>query len=116
MAPEDPRPPHKEETGPRFPEVPPIPEVPEAPRLAKVTPPRKPAAMSNASEPGSYRDQALAYTAASQFVTPILALGLAGWWLQGRFHFAPWGVLIGFTVGFVVGVASLLKVVNRMGK
>jgi F0F1-type ATP synthase assembly protein I len=99
---------------PQVPKLPVSPDVPEVPRLAKVRPPAKPTARAQGPQPGAYRDQALAYSAVSQFVMPILVLGLLGWALQNRFHFAPWGVLVGFTLGFVVGVAALLKVINRM--
>src|SRR5579862_5071084 len=114
MAPEDRRPSEEEDEKPQLSALPTSPEVPEAPRLATVRPPAQPTARPSAPDPGAYRNQALAYSAVSQFVTPILVLGLLGWWLQGRFHFEPWGVLVGFTVGFVVGVISLLNVTNRM--
>jgi F0F1-type ATP synthase assembly protein I len=36
-------------------------------------------------------------------------LSLLGWWVDGRFGTAPWGLVVGAIVGLVVGMANLLR-------
>lgn len=36
-------------------------------------------------------------------------LALLGWWIDGRFGTAPWGLLIGAMVGLVGGMANLIR-------
>lgn len=36
-------------------------------------------------------------------------LSLLGWWLDGRFGTAPWGLVIGAILGLVGGMANLLR-------
>lgn len=37
-------------------------------------------------------------------------LSLLGWWIDGRFGTAPWGLVVGAVVGLVAGMANLLRV------
>lgn len=36
-------------------------------------------------------------------------LSFLGWWIDGRFATAPWGLMIGAIVGLVAGMANLLR-------
>jgi hypothetical protein len=101
----------------RFPNLPP-PEAPDVPELKPKLPPHpdrhsKPGAV----EPGSYNKMALAATAASSFIMPIVALSVLGWWLDNRLHHeTSWLAFIGVLVGMVVGISSLLRVMNRLSE
>jgi len=37
-------------------------------------------------------------------------LALLGWWIDGRFDTAPWGVLLGALLGLAVGMAHMVHV------
>jgi len=99
----------------RFPEVPPAPHIPEPPRMTQPLPPHPAKPRSGVVEPGSYNKMALATTAASSFIMPVIVLSLGGYWLDQKLHHVtPWFALTGVIVGMVVGVSALLKVVKRM--
>ncbi len=105
-----------EKSEPRFPEVPGTPDVPEAPKLAPVTRPARPKA-GPALEPGSINKSALAATAASSFIMPIIILAVLGYFIDQKLHHSTYYLaLIGLLVGLVVGVSSLLKIVNKLSK
>lgn len=36
-------------------------------------------------------------------------LSLVGWWIDGRFGTAPWGLVVGAVVGLVGGMANLVR-------
>lgn len=36
-------------------------------------------------------------------------LSLLGWWIDGHFGTAPWGLVIGAMVGLIGGMANLLR-------
>lgn len=44
-----------------------------------------------------------------EFVVPALV----GHWVDGRLRTGPWGVLIGATLGFIVGMTHLLQIAVR---
>ena len=99
----------------RFPEVPPAPHIPEPPKLTQPLPPHPAKPRPGAVEPGGYNKLALATTAASTFIMPIIVLSVGGWWLDQKLHHTTaWLAFIGLLVGLVVGVSALLKVVNRL--
>src|SRR5581483_8359396 len=98
----------------RFPDVPPGPEVPEPPKIKSKLPPHPAKPEPGSFQPGSYNKMAIAATAASSFIMPIIVLSVAGWWLDGKLHTAPWLAFTGVLVGLIAGVASLLNVIKRL--
>ena len=36
-------------------------------------------------------------------------LALVGYWVDGRFHTSPWGILIGVVIGIVGGLYNLIR-------
>ena len=99
----------------RFPNVPPAPQVPHPPQMTQPLPPHPEKPRPGAVVPGSYNKMALATTAASSFIMPIVVLSVGGWWLDQKLHHTTfWIAFIGVLVGLVVGVSALLKVVNRL--
>ena len=36
-------------------------------------------------------------------------LALVGYWIDGKFHTSPWGILGGVTIGIVGGLYNLIK-------
>jgi hypothetical protein len=100
----------------RFPDVPPLPSVPNAPKLAPKLPPYpdkhpRPGQVA----PGSYNKMAIATTAASAFIMPIIVLSVGGWYLDNKLHHkTDWLAFLGVLIGMIVGVSSLLKVVSRL--
>jgi hypothetical protein len=99
----------------RFPEVPPAPHVPEPPKMTQPLPPHPAKPRPGAVEPGGYNKLALATTAASSFIMPIIVLSVGGWWLDQKLHHTTfWIAFIGVMLGMIVGVSALLNVVKRM--
>jgi Putative F0F1-ATPase subunit Ca2+/Mg2+ transporter len=99
----------------RFPAPPHIDhDVPAPPKIKVDLPPHPDKPRPGAVEPGSYKGTALAYQAASSFIMPIILLGLLGWFLDGRFHTGGIVIVVFFILGFVVGIFSLLRIVNQM--
>jgi hypothetical protein len=99
----------------RFPTPPPSSELPEAPRIEVKLPPRPGSQGAPGPKPGSYRKAAIAATAASTFVTPVLVLAVAGWLLDQRLH-TKIGIcaFVGTVLGFIVGVVSLQRVLKQL--
>ena len=99
----------------RFPNVPPAPQVPEPPRMTQPLPPHPEKPRPGVVEPGSYNKLALATTAATSFIMPIVVLSIGGWWLDQKLHHTTaWLAFAGVLVGLVAGVGALLKIVNRL--
>lgn len=44
-----------------------------------------------------------------EFAGATLVLGLAGWYIDGKFGTEPWGLMIGLLVGAVGGLYLLIK-------
>ncbi|HLJ54394.1 MAG TPA: AtpZ/AtpI family protein [Chthonomonadaceae bacterium] len=99
----------------RFPAPPPSTELPDAPRIEVKLPPKPGTPAAGGPKPGSYRKAAIAATAASTFVTPVLVLGVAGWWLDQRMH-TKIGIFAfaGTVLGFIIGVLSLQRVLKQI--
>lgn len=101
----------------RFPVLPAVPDVPETPKLAPKLPPHPDKVRKERIEAGSYNKMALAATAASSFILPIILLGVGGWWLDQKLkHTVAYLAFIGVVVGFIVGVASLLNTIRRLSE
>ncbi len=95
--------------------MPPASHVPEPPKMTQPLPPHPAKPRPGAIEPGGYNKLALATTAASSFIMPILVLSVGGWWLDQKMHHGTaWLAFTGVLVGLVVGVSALLNVVKRM--
>lgn len=102
----------------RFPAPPTVGAAPETPKLTRRDlPPHPEKPRPGAIEPGAYTNMGLAATAATSFIMPIIVCGLFGYYvLDTRLHLAPWGTVGGFTLGFVAGIVSLLRVVNKLSQ
>jgi ATP synthase protein I len=59
-----------------------------------------------------YSTLALASTATAELVAPILI----GVWLDGRYGWAPWGMAVGATIGFVGSLAHLMRIAGRANR
>jgi len=57
---------------------------------------------------------------ASELGSSIVVLSIAGYfagaWLDGQLHWSPYGVIVGISVGFGLGIAYILKRSNDMDK
>lgn len=89
-------------------------DVPVPPKIKVDLPPHPDKPRPGTMQPGSYKGTALAMQAASSFIMPIILLGILGWFLDGRFHTGVLLVIVFFILGFIVGVANLMRVVNQM--
>ncbi len=58
------------------------------------------------------RDAAAASLGIELFLSVVLAGG-AGWWADGKFHTAPTFLLVGFVVGVLAGLRSVLRFARR---
>ena len=99
----------------RFPAPPPSAELPDTPKFDVKLPPPLGQRSPGSVVPGSHYKLAVAATAASSFVAPIIVLGVAGWWLDQRIHngvsvFA----FVGTVLGFIVGIVALLRVIQQL--
>lgn len=62
--------------------------------------------------PGDYRGLALASMAIGEMVGPILI----GVWLDDRYGWSPWGMVVGSLLGVVGGIGHLIVVARRMSR
>jgi hypothetical protein len=101
----------------RFPASPAPPEIPDAPKIEVKLPPRAGAPQPGTVAPGGYHKLAVAATAASTFVTPIIVLGVGGWWLDQRLHMTTaLFAFIGTVLGFIAGVVGLMRVIQQLNR
>jgi F0F1-type ATP synthase assembly protein I len=49
-----------------------------------------------------------------QFIAPVIVLVFVGRWVDGKYAIAPWGVVAGAVLGFVIGFAAVVRA-GRMG-
>ena len=68
------------------------------------------------ASPGKYQKLAVAATAATSFVAPVIVLGVAGWWLDQRLHTIGMCAFVGTVIGFVVGIVSLLGIIRQLNR
>ncbi len=99
----------------RFPAPPPPTRIPDAPKIEVKLPPVAGKQAPGTVTPGSYQKVAIAATAASSFIAPIIVLGLGGWWLDQRFHINICA-FIGTVLGFIVGILSLMRVIQQLNR
>ncbi|HEV2472740.1 MAG TPA: AtpZ/AtpI family protein [Chthonomonadales bacterium] len=99
----------------RMPEAPPPPDAPEPTRIDPALPPRPGTRRAGQPQPGEYRNMGLAYSAASSFIIPVIALAVGGYLLDRALrHSTDWFAFVGVLVGMLVGVSSLMRVMNRL--
>jgi len=65
--------------------------------------------MPEKPQPDPVREIAKYWHISIQFVITVLALTLAGYWLDGKFETAPWLLLAGLGLGFSVGFYNLYR-------
>jgi len=46
----------------------------------------------------------------------VLLGGAAGWFLDGKLHSSPWGLILGLLIGLAVGFYAMYRALTRMGK
>jgi len=99
----------------RFPAPPKHSDVPEPPKIEVKLPPSSTHSRPGNVVPGRYQKLAVAATAATSFVAPIVVLGVAGWWLDQRLHStAGLCAFAGVVLGFIAGIVSLLGVIRQL--
>ena len=64
---------------------------------------------SGGRDGGDYRGLAIAGTAVTELVAPILI----GVWLDQRYGWSPWGIAVGAVIGFVGGIAHLVYLTKQ---
>ena len=47
------------------------------------------------------------------FVIAIVLGTAAGWWVDGRLNSAPWGILVGFVLGFAAAILNVVRITRR---
>ena len=101
----------------RFPTLGPMPDVPDAPRLSPELPRHPSLPRPGAPEPGSAGKSAIAATAASSFVMPVIVLSVGGYLLDKALHHQTyWLAFVGVLLGFVAGIAALLNVIRKLSE
>ena len=101
----------------RFPAPPSVGKMPDAPQMSVKLPPRPDRPRQGTVAPGGYHKLAVSVTAASSFVTPILVLGVGGWYLDQMMHHQTAYLAFGGTVlGFVLGVFALMRIIKQLSK
>ena len=90
---------------------------PELPVMDPALPPHPQKRAPGALENANYGKSMMASSAVTSFLMPIVTFCLAGYWLDARLkHATPWLAIIGVVVGMILGVTSLLRVLNRISK
>ena len=101
----------------RFPAPPSVGHVPDAPNVNVTLPPNPDKPQKGTVAPGAYNRLAVSATAASSFVTPILVLGVGGWYLDQKMHNQTAYLAFGGTVlGFIVGIFALMRVIQQLSR
>jgi hypothetical protein len=98
----------------RFPAVPRSREAPAPPKLDVKLPPHPSTPRTGAVEPGAYNKMAIATTAATSFIMPVILLSVGGYFLDQKLHTSPWLAFGGVVVGFVTGIVALMRVMRKL--
>lgn len=107
----------EDELSGRFPTMPNLNAIPDAPKLSVQLPPHPDRPKPGSIEPGGYNNLALAATAATSFIMPVLVLSVGGIYLDRALHHkTPWFAMAGVIFGMVVGISALMRVINKMSK
>ena len=60
--------------------------------------------------PGGFDSPGIRYAGLGvELAATVGVLSLVGWWIDGRFGTAPWGLVVGAVVGLVGGMANLVR-------
>jgi len=92
------------------------PDLPETPKIDVKLPALPHVQQRGSVAPGAYRKVAIAATAASSFISPILVLGVGGWWLDQRLHSGGLCAFAGTVIGFIAGIVALLQVIRQLNQ
>ena len=96
--------------------LPRIPRLPDAPKIDVKLPELPGAQQQGKVAPGAYRKVAIAATSASSFISPILVLGVGGWWLDQKLHSGGICAFVGTVIGFIAGIVALLQVIRQLNR
>ena len=55
------------------------------------------------------------YALVLEFLAYLGVLGYAGWWLDRRYDWHPWGMLGGLLLGLAVGLYRMVREAKRIG-
>lgn len=90
---------------------------PDVPKLNPKLPDHPNKRALAAQDSGSYGKSAMASNAVTAFLMPIVTFCLGGYWLDQRLkHTTSWISIIGVIVGLVIGLTSMMRVLDRMSK
>lgn len=56
------------------------------------------------------------YAVMFEFLAYMGALGYAGWWLDQRRGWEPWGLLVGLLLGTTLGVLRIIRESKHIGQ
>ena len=91
------------------------PDAPIVPKFTVSLPPRPAPPESRAAAQRQSGNTALALSAVSAFVAPIIVLVVAGWLLDLKLHHTTyWFSLLGAVLGLVVGISSLVRTLQKL--
>lgn len=96
-------------------ELPSLGEPPAPPKLDPKLPPHP--AKPDTQQAADYSKAAIASTAASAFIMPIIILCLGGYLLDVHLkHTISWLAAIGVVLGLVVGITALMRILERLSR
>ena len=99
----------------QFPELPKFEDVPDVPKISPSLPKLPSQSNSGDSQPGGYKKIALASTAATSFIGPIIVMTIIGLFLDKKFGHGQGLFVVGAIIlGFIVGVTSLMTVLKKL--
>ncbi|MDE2126144.1 MAG: AtpZ/AtpI family protein [Armatimonadetes bacterium] len=91
------------------------PDAPIVPKFTVSLPPRPVEPETLAAGQRQASNTALALSAVSAFVAPIIVLVVAGWLLDLKLrHTTYWFSLLGAVLGLVVGISSLVRTLQKL--
>ncbi len=99
----------------KFPDIPVHVDAPHPPKVEVNLPPH-PKVKAAGEDSRQMGKMAIASTAASSFVSPIIILSVVGWWLDQKLKTGPWMAFGGVVLGFVVGVMQLLRITSKLNE
>ncbi len=90
---------------------------PDAPRLDPKLPAHPEKKQAVHEDLSGYSKAAMATSAGSAFLTPILTLCVGGYLLDQKLHHeTAWLSMLGVIVGLALGITSMLRILNRLSK
>ncbi|MCK4341035.1 MAG: AtpZ/AtpI family protein [Phycisphaerae bacterium] len=55
------------------------------------------------------------YVMVLEFLAYLGGLGYLGWWLEQRYGWQPWGLLVGLLLGTALGLYRMIRESKRLG-